>query len=137
LIAIWALVALAVPAEAAKRIALVIGNAAYAHVTPLANPVNDANLMEKALKDAGFEVLRADNLNRPAMRKTIAAFASSLKQGVEASMFHYAGHGIEANGKNFLVPTRKHLNSKRDASVRWHDEAKWIASFKTQTTLTP
>jgi Caspase domain/Right handed beta helix region len=95
---------LAIPAAAAKRVALVIGNAAYAHVTPLGNPINDATLMETALKEAGFEVMRHDNLNRPAMGKVIAAFASSLKTGVEASMFYYAGHGIEANGKNYLVP---------------------------------
>lgn len=129
-IAVLAFLALFNPATAAKRVALVIGNAAYEHVTPLTNPINDAALMEKALKDAGFEVLRQDNLNQGGMRKTIAAFANMLKGDVEASMFYYAGHGIEDGGKNYLVPVDADLEDSSQIDQNAFDVNTFLAQLE-------
>jgi uncharacterized caspase-like protein len=109
------LLAFVLPAVAGKRIALVIGNSDYAHVSDLKNPKFDADLMTKTLEAVGFEVMRADNLEQRAMKQALVDFGRKLKQGAEASMIYYAGHGIELNGVNFLVPV--------DADTRSSDEA--------------
>jgi parallel beta-helix repeat protein len=106
------------PALAANRVALVIGNSNYDHVTDLANPANDANLMEQALKDAGFDVIRRNDLDQNSMRLALEEFGRSLKQGVDASMFYYAGHGIEVNGANYLVPVDSEMQNNEDAEDR-------------------
>jgi uncharacterized caspase-like protein len=114
-VALVVLLAFVLPAAAGKRIALVIGNSDYAHVSDLKNPKFDADLMTKTLEAVGFEVMRADNLDQRAMKQALVDFGRKLKQGAEASMFYYAGHGIELNGVNFLVPV--------DADTRSSDEA--------------
>jgi parallel beta-helix repeat protein len=109
--------ALFTPAEAAKRVALVIGNSNYENVTDLTNPVNDANLMEQTLKLAGFEVIRKNDLDQRGMKLAMIEFGRTLKQGAEASMFYYAGHGIEVNGHNYLVPVDSNTQSKEEADI--------------------
>ncbi len=104
-------------ALAAKRVALVIGNSDYDYVTDLVNPSNDANLMETALKQAGFEVIRKNDLDQRGMKLAIEEFARELKQGVDASMFYYAGHGIEVDGTNYLVPVDSNMQSNEEAEA--------------------
>jgi hypothetical protein len=105
------------PVLAAKRVALVIGNSNYEHVTDLLNPANDANLMERALKDAGFEVIRKNDLNRSDLTAALEDFGRALQQGVDASMFYYAGHGIEVDGVNYLVPVDSNMQRNEDAAA--------------------
>ena len=90
-------------ALAAKRMALVIGNDAYAQVTKLKKAVNDARAVGKALEAIGFKVMRAENLSRREMNRQIQLFASGLDTGDEA-LFFFAGHGVEINGRNYLLP---------------------------------
>lgn len=87
-----------------KRIALVIGNGAYLNASPLANPVNDATDMSATLKALGFDVISGTNANLVEMRRLIRAFGERLEAQKGVGLFYYAGHGIEARGRNFLVP---------------------------------
>jgi len=93
----------AVPAMAEKRVALVLGNAAY-KTAPLKNPVNDARAMAAKLRQLGFQVILRENATKLEMERAVADFGDQL--GPEAvGLFFYAGHGIQVDGRNFLVPT--------------------------------
>ena len=89
-----------------QRIALVIGNAAYEHVSPLTNPVNDTKEVGKLLSAAGFEVTLGIDLDHDEMIKIIQEFAGKVSQrGPDTVAFvYYAGHGVQIAGDNFLVP---------------------------------
>ncbi len=87
-----------------KRLALVIGNAAYQNITPLDNPVNDAKLMTKTLMNLGFEVMSFTDLDRKTMTDKIYDFGDKLKSENAVGLFYYAGHGLQVNGTNYLVP---------------------------------
>ncbi|MCW5701164.1 MAG: tetratricopeptide repeat protein [Bradyrhizobium sp.] len=89
--------------ERGPRVALVIGNAAYANVPSLANPVNDAREMSSALRELGFKVIEGYNLNSTTMRSKIAEFGAALP-GAGVSLLYYAGHGMQVSGRNYLVP---------------------------------
>lgn len=94
------------PAQNEKRVALVIGNQSYqTGWGPLNNPVNDANALEAALKQCGFEVTKLTNTNRSQMIAGINNFATRISGSETVALFAYAGHGIEYGGKNYLVPT--------------------------------
>ncbi|GAA4450150.1 hypothetical protein GCM10023189_10380 [Nibrella saemangeumensis] len=88
-----------------RRLALVIGNANYASGNRLANPVNDATDMANALKQLGFEVMPYTNVDLQGMKKAVEDFGSRLKtEGYQVGLFYYAGHGVQYQGRNFLVP---------------------------------
>lgn len=114
IVAILALMALvATPAAAAKRVALVIGNGAYAAVPALANPRADAEAMAAALRQLGFEVELGVDLDLREMRDIVQAFAQQL-QGADVALFYYAGHGMQVYGKNYLLPVDAELTSLAD-----------------------
>jgi uncharacterized caspase-like protein len=100
---------------APKRVALIIGNSNYL-VAPLNNPVNDARGMAKALRALGFDVKAYENLDATAMRRAVAEFGERLTEGGVA-LFFYSGHGIQLNGKNYLVPTNADIKSERYISA--------------------
>ena len=95
---------LAVPAEAAKRVALVIGNNDYKNVPKLQKAVNDARTMGDTLKQLGFTVMLAENQTRQAFSESLLAFDRAVEEG-DTAFFFYAGHGFEIAGQNFLLPT--------------------------------
>lgn len=113
--AVLLLVAIAVPAEAAQRVALVIGNTAYKHTKPLRNPRNDATDMAEKLKDLGFRVIEGFDLNKAALEGKVREFAGAA-QGAEAALLFYAGHGLQVDGENYLVPVDAKLKSRLDLS---------------------
>ena len=98
------LLILSLPAEAAKRVALVIGNNDYKNVPKLQKAVNDARTMGETLKQLGFSVMLAENQNRQAFSETLLAFDQAVEPG-DTAFFFYAGHGFEIAGQNFLLPT--------------------------------
>jgi uncharacterized caspase-like protein len=98
------------PASAAKRVALVIGNAAYRHAPPLANPGNDSEDIAKTLGQLGFEVTRKQDLVKSDMDRVLSDFAASLN-GAEMALFFYAGHGLQVSGQNYLIPVDASLSS--------------------------
>ena len=94
---------LAGTAAEAKQLALIIGNGAYQHVPRLANPANDAIDMSAALKKLGFEIIEGRDLDEAAMRRAVKQFAETLT-GAKIGLFFYAGHGLQVDGQNYLVP---------------------------------
>jgi len=93
-------------AHAEKRVALVIGNAAYQHARVLANPANDARLMADTLTSLGFFVVGGGaklDLDKAGFDAAIGEFEKALV-GTDAALFYYAGHGVETHGLNYLVP---------------------------------
>jgi uncharacterized caspase-like protein len=105
------------PALAESRLALVIGNSAYRAVSPLPNAENDAKRMSEMLGAAGFEVMTTPDLSQDDLRKTIGEFAGKLtEKGPDTvALVFYAGHGIQVDGENFLVPVD--VDPKREADI--------------------
>jgi uncharacterized caspase-like protein len=98
-----------------QRIALVIGNSAYTS-GPLKNPVNDATDMAAALQKLGFKVSLKKNANLETMERAIEDFGNQLKRG-GVGLFYYAGHGVQVNGVNYLIPVGAKL--KKESDVRY------------------
>lgn len=98
----------------ARKVALVIGNGNYANTSRLANPPNDIKLVAASAKQAGFDdVTVAPNLSVNDFQKVMRDFRAKA-EGAEIAMVYYAGHGIEAQGKNWLIPTDAQLKSDLD-----------------------
>ncbi|OSM00434.1 putative Peptidase C14 caspase catalytic subunit p20 [Magnetofaba australis IT-1] len=91
------------PANAVRGVALVIGNSDYANA-PLRNPANDADAMAAALRELGFTVMHANNLERAGMRRAIRRFGDAIASSDGVGLFYYAGHGMQSNGRNYLIP---------------------------------
>jgi TPR repeat protein len=93
--------------EGDRRVALVIGNAGYQHVERLANPGNDAKLIADILRKSGFVLIGGgpqSDLDKPAFDRLVADFGKKI-QGADVALFYYAGHGMQVQGTNWLVPT--------------------------------
>lgn len=103
------------PALADQRVALVIGISNYKNVTKLPNPVNDSNAIGNLLKTAGFSVEIQNDLSNVQMRRAINDFAYRVR-GADIALVFYAGHGIEVDGKNYLIPADAVL--ERDVDVQ-------------------
>jgi uncharacterized caspase-like protein len=102
------------PALAETRVALVIGNANYANAPKLANPENDATLMEQTLHRVGFQtVIVQRDLNKSSLESVLKDFARQAR-GADVALVYYAGHGIEAGGVNYLVPVDAALANSDD-----------------------
>lgn len=107
------------PASAEKRVALVIGNSAYQNVNRLLNPANDAAAISVTLKDAGFDVVELKrDLKVNEMRRALRDFSDTVRDA-DVAIVYYAGHGIEIDGTNYLIPTDAILERDIDA----YDEA--------------
>ncbi len=85
-----------------RRIALVIGNAAYRD-SPLANPVNDARAVARALRQVGFAVTQRENTTLKEMQEAVRHFGDALRAG-GVGLFYFAGHGMQVKGRNYLIP---------------------------------
>lgn len=96
-----------------QRLALLIGNAEYLHGGSLANPVNDARSMETSLQQLGFTVLKYENCDQKTLKRAMDDFGRQLV-GVDVGLFFYAGHGIQVNGNNYLIPTDAKIQNESD-----------------------
>ena len=106
-----------------RRIALVVGNSQYRYVSYLKNPRNDAILIARSLKNVGFELVGGGpqlNLNKVAFDHAVQDFGNTL-QGATTALFYYAGHGIETNGSNYLVPTSANPTRESDVDFQMVD----------------
>ena len=99
-----------VPAARGKRMALVIGNGAYAHVKALPNPPNDARAVAKSLRDIGFVVSEGIDLDRAAMQKATRDFLREAARA-QVAVVYYAGHGMQIDGRNYLIPVDVELKA--------------------------
>ena len=101
------------PADAGVRLALVLGNAKYEAVPALDNPSNDAADLAQALRRVGFEVIEQRDANREAMAKAVRDFSQRLR-GADVALFFYAGHGLQMNGENYLLPVDARIETAAD-----------------------
>jgi hypothetical protein len=101
------------PAQAGKRVALVMGNSAYINTTALPNPRNDAEDMAAVLEKLGFEVIRGMDLDREGMEAAVDRFGAAA-DGADLALVFYAGHGIQVAGENYALPIDAQLRSERD-----------------------
>ncbi|KIC17855.1 caspase family protein [Leisingera sp. ANG-DT] len=115
LIALWLLAAGTANAKAnpEKRVALIIGNSDYAAVPKLRNPGRDAADLASALRRIGFDVSEFENLDYRGMRLALRDFSATAEQA-DVVLVYYAGHGIEIENTNFLIPVNAELKSSRD-----------------------
>ncbi|MBS1486656.1 MAG: caspase family protein [Bacteroidetes bacterium] len=102
---------------AGKRMALVIGNANYAYGNKLINTVNDASAMTKTLKELGFEVISILDGDYEKIKNAVYAFGDRI-QDVDISIFYYAGHGLEVDGTNYLIPVDANIQSALDVKQK-------------------
>src|SRR5258705_8169988 len=101
-------------ALAEKRVALVIGNSAYQKVAKLPNPANDAAAVAAMLKAAGFDLVESKaNLSAVDLRKALRDFGSKVRDA-DMAVVYYAGHGIELDGTNYLIPVDAALETDAD-----------------------
>lgn len=100
-----------------KRVALVIGNSTYASAAKLNNTVNDANSMAETLKDLGFDVIKLTNASYEQMKNAIYSFGDKIQE-VDVCLFYYAGHGLEVDGTNYLVPVDADITSALDVKLK-------------------
>ena len=108
---------LSVPCWAGQRLALVIGNGAYADA-PLKNPVNDAADMAAKLEAKGFGVTTLTNAGQKEIEKAVREFTRQLGQG-DVGLFYFAGHGVQVDGENYLAPV--------DADIQTEEEVRYEA----------
>lgn len=110
---------LAPPVFAAKKVALIIGNADYSVANGrLANPVNDARSITKRLRELGFTVLYKPNLrSREAMEIAVEEFSSQISDA-DIALFYYSGHGVQRAGENYLMPTQATIRKARQIRHR-------------------
>jgi hypothetical protein len=127
LLTAWILGALAESHDAAaqsrQQVALVVGNGAYRNVTPLPNPTNDARLMARTLRNVGFTVLGGDaqtNVTKGEFDQLLQRFGAQI-QGVSVALFYYAGHGLQVNGVNYLVPIEANPTRPADLDFQMVD----------------
>src|SRR5947208_3472957 len=104
-------------ASAENRLALVIGQSAYRSVPALPNPANDAKAVTQLLTDSGFEVSTSADLSQGQMREAVSEFAGKVaaKGADTVALVFYAGHGLQIDGENFLVPVD--IDPKREADI--------------------
>jgi hypothetical protein len=101
--------------QSARRVALVIGNSAYVSQGALANPGPDSRLVAGALQRVGFSVTTLGDQGKQGMERALRDFARAA-DGAEVALVYYAGHGMEANGVNWLIPVDATLADERDLS---------------------
>jgi uncharacterized caspase-like protein/Flp pilus assembly protein TadD len=118
----------AASAGSEPRVALVIGNGAYADGA-LANSVNDARDMAAALRQLGFDVSSGENLNRRQMEDLIRSFGKKIRGG-GVGMFYFAGHGVQVSGANYLIPVGATINGEAEVKYEAVDAGFVLAQME-------
>ena len=126
------LTSIAIAHAADRRVALVIGNAAYP-AAPLNNPVNDARAIAAKLKAIGFEVIQRENLTSKQIGGALREFRSRLAPGAEA-LFFYAGHGLQVKGVNYLPAVDADIAAEEDVPTQSIDVNKVLETMEDSRT---
>ena len=111
-----------------KRVALVIGNGGY-KFSPLKNPANDARVMAATLRRLGFDVEEKTNLGFAQMNKAVDSFGKKLHSG-GVGLFYYAGHGIQVNGNNYLIPVDAEIDDENEVRYKTVDAGLVLAKME-------
>ncbi len=112
------------------RVALVIGNAAYAGNAALVNPANDARAMASALTQLGFTVIELRDGNKSEISAAVAKAREALKGKQGVGMLYYAGHGLQLDWRNYMVPVDARLGSSADVATQTVDVNTVLEAFK-------
>ena len=97
-----------------QRVALVIGNNNYSGLlSKLHNPINDAQSIKEILEQRGFEVIYSENSTKKSINESLKKFYKTINKG-GVGMFYFSGHGIEVDGKNYLIPVDANIKEKSD-----------------------
>jgi hypothetical protein len=110
------------------RYALVIGNSAYQTV-PLKNPINDAEDMSATLRKMGFKVILKKNADQRTMEDTIRYFGKQLRKG-GVGLFYFAGHGMQVDGRNYLIPIEAKIESESDVKYEAVDAGRVLGKME-------
>jgi uncharacterized caspase-like protein len=121
-------------APSSYRLALVIGNATYPGDAALANPGNDARAMAQTLGQMGFDVLTVKDGTRAQMLAAIAEAQKRLQGRSGVAMLYYAGHGVQLDWRNYLVPVDARFTGPQDVSAQAVDVALAMDAFRTAGT---
>jgi uncharacterized caspase-like protein len=100
-----------------KKVALVIGNSAYAHAVTLPNPVSDSKLIGETLRKAGFSVIDGSDLNKVDMGRLLDEFTEAAYDA-DVAVVYYAGHGLQVDGRNYLIPIDAELQKAAQLQTR-------------------
>ncbi|RRH87446.1 hypothetical protein EH240_36150 [Mesorhizobium tamadayense] len=100
-----------------NRVALVIGNSKYVYAPALPNPAGDARLMAEVLRKAGFNVIEGVDLDYTGMRDRLNKFTEG-SYDADTALIYYAGHGLQVNGKNYLIPVDAELTAPAHLKTR-------------------
>ena len=125
---------LATQAVAGERVALVIGNAAYRHTLPLRNPRNDAADMARVLRSLSFQVIEGLDLDKAKFEAKLREFARAAR-GAEAALFFYAGHGLQVDGENYLVPVDAKLAEEVDLDLEAFELRAFLKQMRSSVNL--
>lgn len=117
-VAFMGLLLLSADAQPERRVALVIGNGTYAEAGTLTNPVNDALDIAGKLRSIGFHVIEGNDLGKRELERKIGEFSDAL-EGAGVGLFYYAGHGLQVEGRNYIVP----VDARLDMPVKLQLEA--------------
>jgi hypothetical protein len=111
-----------------ERLALVIGNSAY-QTAPLKNPLNDAEDMAATLRNLGFKVILKKNADQRTMEDTIRYFGKQLRNG-GVGLFYFAGHGVQVEGRNYLMPVDARIESESDVRYEAVDAGRVLGKME-------
>jgi len=119
-------------ALAEPRIALIIGNGDYASASlKLANPTHDADAMRRALQEAGFETIVRLNAKRIDLYRAVDEFAARLGRDPHSvGLFYYAGHGVQVEGTNYLIPIDANVESVADLEANAYDVSRVLRGMQ-------
>jgi len=112
-----------------NRLALVVGNAAYKS-SPLRNPVNDAFDIARTLRTLGFEVIHEENATQRTMENAISRFGRQLRKQGGVGLFYFAGHGIQVNGRNYLIPIDAKIETESDVRFEAVDAGRVLGKME-------
>jgi hypothetical protein len=123
------------PVPLGRRVALVIGNAAYPGAARLANPVNDATDVAAALRRVGFDVIEGKDLTLSGFAEKVAAFRDKAADA-DVALFYYAGHGMQFDDQNWLLPVDGHARSVFEARRQYISLTEAIAEVESRAGAT-
>jgi hypothetical protein len=112
-----------------RRVALVIGNAAY-DSAPLRNPVNDARAMAATLRALSFAVSALENASLTEMKRAIDDFGDGLRRSGGVGLFYFSGHGVQINGRNYIIPVGARVKGERDVEYESVDVGRVLGKME-------
>ena len=124
------LISLVSYADSDDRFALVIGNSAYQHASVLKNPLNDSKDIAVALEDLYFETTLLQDATNQQIEIEINKFLLKLEKEKGVGLFYYAGHGVQLNGENYLVPVETHAGSDKEIQAQSFNISKLLNGMR-------